>query len=264
MTFQFNGSEYEPRINGEQANEVRLNGETIWTASSDPIHTLDFDSSDSVTDHFSGGQDGWRLDRAEISTYAYTTPDASLQGNIYSGDQGGQDMVHSVPNRNKMHARWYQLIPSGTTGITDGNDVKFPSLSNSNIKDPADGTNHWNARQECQRNSGSWRTHMYVYHADMGTYGENTDHWSSWFDEGQWYQFDQWVDLGTAGEHDGEIHLWIDETLEIEHTGLRFRDAGVDLPIRVWWTNSWQNDNAVSEDVLFHWDDFQFWESKQL
>lgn len=231
---------------------------------------ISFTSSDSITDHFTTGDAGYNMDRAYISTARANTDDASAVMEIPSGSQDGPDIVHDFESTwgygpNSAHARWWFYFPDTTANAT-GTDIKGASLSNSNRVDASDGTNYWSCRQEMRDNGdGTFRTQLYIYHADRtDQYGDNTDHWSADYATGQWHQFDQWVDLGTAGENDGVFQLWIDGNLEQDSSGWRLRDSGYDLPIRYLWTHHYQNNTTVSADFPVYYDTIKIWEEKQM
>jgi hypothetical protein len=72
--------------------------------------------------------------------------------------------------------------------------------------------------------------HFYYYHPDQpGIYGENTDcdlgGTVFTFSPGRWYCLELMLKANTAGQRDGALKAWVDDTLVGQVDNLRFRDA---------------------------------------
>lgn len=75
------------------------------------------------------------------------------------------------------------------------------------------------------RGDGGLQT--YVYHQDMaGRYGDTRRAEAFQFTPGQYHHVRMQVDLNSpSSANNGQVLVWVDDALLIEHTGLRFRDV---------------------------------------
>ncbi|WP_144984508.1 polysaccharide lyase [Halomonas sp. C22] len=94
----------------------------------------------------------------------------------------------------------------------------------------------WSARLMF-RGDGGLQT--YVYHQDMaGRYGDTRRAEAFQFTPGQYHHVRMQVDLNAPSSADnGQVLVWVDDALVIEHTGLRFRDV--------------ENDQSLIQRLMF-------------
>ncbi|GGW38338.1 polysaccharide lyase [Vreelandella hamiltonii] len=94
----------------------------------------------------------------------------------------------------------------------------------------------WSARLMF-RGDGGLQT--YVYHQDMaGRYGDTRRAEAFQFTPGQYHHVRMQVDLNApSSANNGQVLVWVDDALVIEHTGLRFRDV--------------ENDQSLIQRLMF-------------
>lgn len=191
-----------------------------------------------------------------------------LQVTIPGGENRGLYTVHNHATRtgDSLTSCYHKLAlrfePGFTSNITD--DGKLPGFAGRDGTDegaggsPANGTG-WSARMgwdDPGSHGDGIALDWYIYHMDAsGSYGEH-DYWGKLLNEGQWYDIEQYIDLGTPGENDGVLQGWIDGKLEYERTDLRFRDSGGNDVQWSWMDFYHGGGNTPSGDVTVQFDDF--------
>lgn len=114
------------------------------------------------------------------------------------------------------------------------------------------GSNGWSARGLFSSGNNPILVGNYVYHADMGSWGEhflwkneNLGH----LQKNRWYSVEQFVKLNTPGARDGILRGWVDGKLAYERTNLRFRDIR-SLKIEEIWLNVYHGGDATAPSTM--------------
>lgn len=114
------------------------------------------------------------------------------------------------------------------------------------------GSNGWSARGLFEPGNNPILIGNYVYHADMGSWGEHF----LWKNENlgnlqknRWYSIEQYLKLNTPGSRDGVLRGWVDGKLAYERTNIRFRDLR-SLKIEEVWMNVYHGGDATAPSTM--------------
>jgi hypothetical protein len=195
----------------------------------------------------SGDLSAW--DNVATSRYAVTSNPANvktgnyaLEGTIPSGDGWGEINKWFLPGYDEVFVRFDVMFEPDFQNLRgDGNGMHFASVSGNRID------NKWSSHgqagivpsgydfftttvdPEHPYNDPTLRPFMfYSYFPDMSCCYGNLFKQSEPKIEtvaGQWHELIIHVDAGTPGQHDGSQQLWIDGQLQIDVTGMRWRDT---------------------------------------
>ena len=149
------------------------------------------------------------------------SPSVSRQNDVsLGGAQFYADLF--VPPHDELRLSYYVKFAEGFDFVKGG---KLPGLfggagaSGGSIPDGSDG---FSTRL-------MWRTEgegeVYAYLPTSERFGTSIDRGAWQFEPGIWYKLDQEVILNTPDVADGEIRLWVNDTLVIEQTEIMFRTA---------------------------------------
>ncbi|MGD1952506.1 MAG: polysaccharide lyase [Leptolyngbyaceae cyanobacterium] len=147
------------------------------------------------------------------------SPSVSRQNDVsLGGAQFYADLF--VPPHDELRLSYYVKFAEGFDFVKGG---KLPGLfggagaSGGRIPDGADG---FSTRL-------MWRTEgqgeVYAYLPTSESFGTSIDRGAWQFEPGVWYKLDQEIMLNTPDVADGEIRLWVNDTLVIEQTEILFR-----------------------------------------
>ena len=193
---------------------------------------------------------------------------SQLEVTVPGGENRGMYTVHNHASRTGesltecYHKFALRFEPGFTDAITD--DGKLPGFAGRDGTDegaggsPANGTG-WSARMgwdDPGDHGPGIALDWYLYHMDAGgSYGEH-DYWGELLDEAQWYEIEQYIDLGTPGANDGVLRGWIDGTKEYERTDLRWRDEGGNDVQWSWLDFYHGGGNTPDADTTVQFDNF--------
>lgn len=147
------------------------------------------------------------------------SPSVSRQaGGPLGGAQFYGDLF--LPAQNRLRLSYYVRFADGFDFVKGG---KLPGLFGgvgaSGGKIP-DGTDGFSARLMWRRDG---QGEVYAYLPTSETYGTSIGRGAWQFQPGIWYKLEQELSLNTPGLTDGEIRIWVNDSLVIEHQGVTFR-----------------------------------------
>jgi hypothetical protein len=198
-------------------------------------------------DFETGTLDAW--DNVHTGRYAVTNDPThvrsgsyALESTIPEGPGWGEINKWFMPGYNEIYVRFDVMFERGFQNLRgDGNGMHFASVSGNHID------NKWSAHgkagivpsgydfftttvdPEHPYNDATLRPFMfYSYFPDMnccyGNLFKQTEPKVATV-AGQWHELIIHVDAGTPGGHDGRQRLWIDGQLQIDVSGMRWRDT---------------------------------------
>lgn len=155
----------------------------------------------------------------------------------------------------EMYFRWYHKWSAGWVwNATAGGDQKIMMLE---ALEPQDG---WGQ-------TANWKVYVHTVGLEHAATGvevnelvldtfiwDGTNQWSGqWqyfpqnqtkvlFTAGQWYKIEVGVIHNTPGVANGTLRVWIDDTLVMEYTGVKFRDDPINL--NAMYTAGWYQDGV--------------------
>lgn len=192
-----------------------------------------------------------------------------LQMRVPRGENRGVYTVHNHKTRTGSGLRecYHQFYMRFEPGFNDdlNDDGKLPGFAGRDGTsegaggNPASGTG-WSARMgwdDPWDHSGTdipldW----YIYHMDAGgSYGEHD--LIALLEEGRWYKIEQYLDIGEPNTNDGVLRCWVDDTLEYERTGLRWRYSGGNDIQWTWWDFYHGGGNQAADDIYVQFDDLK-------
>lgn len=225
---------------------------------------------DSYLDWF---PNAYRTEYNSIVGSADAYDSAGLRVAMPAGEQYGTDMQfpfaeNGFSEPEELYVRYYLKFDSSFQMNDDG---KLPGPAGTYDSAgwggrTSDGTNGWSARGGMSEEDGGVRLAYYCYHADMGSWGD----WFRWDENGvgplqrdRWYRIDQQVKMNTPGAYDGILRGWVDGTLAMERTDLRFRDSGHDdIKVESFWVNVYHGGgNTTPTDTAVYLDELTLSES---
>ena len=147
------------------------------------------------------------------------SPSVSRQTNVpVGGAQFYGDLF--LPAQPQLRLSYYVRFADGFDFVKGG---KLPGLfggvgaSGGTIPNGVDG---FSSRLMWRRNG---QGEVYAYLPNSDTYGTSIERGAWLFQPGIWYKLEQEIRLNTPDLADGQIRLWVNDTLVIEQTDLRFR-----------------------------------------
>lgn len=199
-----------------------------------PLWRSNLGSSDWMNDWQPRSEKSWGFDNLELIVDAdgpfkhllrvhypagSASPSVSRQTNVpLGGAQFYGDLF--LPASPQLRLRYYVRFADGFDFVKGG---KLPGLfggvgaSGGTVPNGVDGFSSrlmWRRQGEGE---------VYAYLPTSETYGTSIQRGAWQFQPGIWYKLDQEIKLNTPHLTDGQIRLWVNDTLVIEQTDLRFR-----------------------------------------
>lgn len=251
-----------------------------WKVTVDPSRMMPPTMGDK-SDGFGGGR--------ENDHYTFTMTNSPYDGSqrmahvLSKGDHWGANMFYYFPNhglgspgldpdqpdevysriRVRFDPEWEQRNEGDTCKIywAGCNLTAGPAGSGGYAPTGDDG---WSVRIYTRGPSddGSVSFGSYVYHLDQdGPFGTLWD-WSAEATIGEWHEIDSYVRLNSViddgANRDGVVRMWLNGTLQDEHTNLRWRtteDLGFD---RLGPGSYWGGSEVSPRDNTVYYDDYRF------
>jgi len=251
----------------------------IHTAAAQGVETgiaADYPNDIGITDHpsviFASGMEtpDWYVDDLNYSGtlregYEHTTEpsivltgEGCLQIQQTEGTHNPYEFHPDLPDLDTVYLRWYRKYEEGyqwTQHKMPGVYATAPGYPGGGAGEKPDGYDKYSCKLFVDWEA---RPAFYSYHPDQaGGYG---DHFPQNIGEPvvleteRWYCFEMMLQSNTAGEHDGELKMWIDGVLKGHVTGLRFRETDI-LKINEFTHSAYVGGTWVSERDQKLWED---------
>ncbi len=93
----------------------------------------------------------------------------------------------------------------------------------------------WSARLFPYQASNGIALGYYLYHMDMGQWGDDNRRWPGTLAYSQWHCVEQHVKLNTPGQANGLLEAWVNGTSVYRATNVRFRNTPTAKVQAFWW-----------------------------